>query len=76
VPTLAPLFYASRCATMIMPAGAAWPQLEKIAAPERMDFDYEIVASQNRAYGSKLENGNNSFIVWIFFFFSNYEFYD
>jgi hypothetical protein len=25
VPTLAPLFYASRCATMIMPAGAAWP---------------------------------------------------
>jgi hypothetical protein len=29
VPTLAPLFHTSRCATMIMPAGAAWPQCRR-----------------------------------------------
>ena len=37
--------------------------LESIAAPERMDFDYEIVVSKNRAYGSKLENGTWTGVV-------------
>ncbi len=37
--------------------------LESIAAPERMDFDYEIVVSRNREYGHKQDNGTWTGVV-------------
>jgi hypothetical protein len=51
VPTLAPLFYASRCATMIMPAGAAWPHSSS-SSSSSSSFSSSFSSSSSSSFSS------------------------